>query len=86
MLGIGMFPLNLAVGDSQVIEPLTRRDLFAAMALQGLLANSSNESASLWTSIRARAHADALIMELDGPVRIFPGAEIDESTIMIPRE
>lgn len=44
---------------------LTRLELFAAMAMAGLLANPDHDKSAAGTADYARRHADALIAELD---------------------
>ncbi len=47
---------------------LTKRELFAAMAMQGILANPEYNSGDGSIAIDAAANADALLAELDKPV------------------
>ena len=49
---------------------LTKREHFAAMAMQGLLSNPAlvdtmNESIDRWVSVQATAQADALLSRLE---------------------
>jgi hypothetical protein len=44
---------------------LTKREFFAAMAMQGMLSNPNNNADSDITAIRARKQADELIKELN---------------------
>ena len=71
------FPHSVAVGPSGDVyssgelfpgaDGLTRRELFAAMAMQGILANEGADATSYEAnvSVHAVAHADALTAELD---------------------
>lgn len=62
----GVFPSHIpGVGGS---VGLTKRELFAAVALQGLIACRQFDSTdSQYTARLARAHADALLAELAKP-------------------
>lgn len=56
---------------TRVIEPaLTRREVFAAMAMQGMIANPATSSTTTNEALAsyARHAADALIAELDKEV------------------
>jgi hypothetical protein len=46
------------------VAPITRRDLFAAAALTGLIANGMDNAAD--NALSARAYADTMIAVLDG--------------------
>lgn len=46
-------------------QGLTKRELFAAMAMQGMLANGVDRHAAHTNAIYAVQHADALINELN---------------------
>lgn len=49
---------------SEPTAPITRRDLFAAAALTGLLAAGERDAAG--ATLSAIAHADVMIAALDG--------------------
>lgn len=63
------FPCMAAIGHQDFAPGLTKRELFAAMALQGLLAGGQpkNPDESKEISPLAVAYADALIYELSKP-------------------
>ncbi len=55
-------------GDYGIKNGLTKRELFAAMAMQGILSNSDPQCVSMTEekiSILAAKHADALLLELE---------------------
>lgn len=62
------FPLAVPEQFTFIETGLTRRELFAAMAMQGILASLSNEEPLLAipTAVEAVECADALIARLDG--------------------
>lgn len=58
-----VFP-NVSDGVA-ISQGLTKRELFAAMAMQGMLANGLDRNAAHVNAIYAVQHADALINELN---------------------
>lgn len=62
------FPLSID-GDTQIATGLTKRELFAAMAMQGLLVHAMHPERHFITAEEAVAQADALLAELDKPTK-----------------
>lgn len=62
------FAFPVACGEDIAQEGLNCRELFAAMALQGILAGNSGFGAPELTAARAVKMADALIAKLNQPV------------------
>jgi hypothetical protein len=50
--------------DNEATAPITRRDLFAAAALSGLLASGAENAAE--AVLEAKGYADTMIAVLDG--------------------
>lgn len=73
MIGNGnVYPVVLQHGlthDSWVEVGLTKRELFAAMMMQGFLTNSDNANYPAGTANAAVVFADALIAELNKEVQ-----------------
>ena len=59
---------NENTGMDQAQEGLTKREYFAALAMQGLLANNIYTNVANVVSANAVEHADALIAQLNEPV------------------
>lgn len=56
---------NMPAFASSESYGLTKREYFAAMAMQGLLAKIGNRTGKIYTIIDAVKHADALIKALN---------------------
>lgn len=59
---------NENTGLEQSQDGLTKREYFAALAMQGLLANNIYTNVPTTVSTNAIEHADALIAKLNEPV------------------